>query len=248
MDATYEAKYHQLEDTHWWFRGRRHYLLQLFRQVPTSARVLEIGCSGGPLMLALQAKGYTQLTGIDISTEGIALARACGLTDVYVMDAAQPTLLNGGYDLIIASDVLEHIDDQAAALTAWHQLLAPGGQLWVFVPAFEHLWSPHDVANHHYRRYTKRSLTDRLTESGFTIRKSSYWNHALYFPVALLRSFRSKERKVTVGTPTPTDDLKPVAAPLNWILYSWLRLENALLGALNFPVGVSVFALARKKD
>ncbi|MDX2062741.1 MAG: class I SAM-dependent methyltransferase [Bacteroidia bacterium] len=246
MDAQYEAKYHTLEERHWWFRGRRDLLLRWLRRVPTTARILEIGCSGGPLLLALHERGYTHLGGIDISESGIALAQARGLSHVAVMDAAHPTLPHGAYDLLIASDVLEHIRGEGAALNAWYDLLAPGGQLWVFVPAYEFLWSAHDLANHHQRRYTRRSLRAALAQAGFTVERAGYWNAALFLPAALIRLPQRKVRHLPPGKPLPSDDLRPLPGPLNTALTTWLRLENALLPYLGYPFGVSAWAVAQK--
>lgn len=250
MNVTYEAKYHQLEEQHWWFASRRDAVYDLVqsRQLPTSAAILEIGCSGGPLMQRLRGAGYTDLTGIDVSSPAIELAQARGVANVSVMDGAALEFADARFDLVIASDVLEHIEDEGRALREWTRVLKPGGQLLVFVPAHSYLWSEHDVVNHHFRRYSRAGLVAALARAGLHTSRSSFWNAALYFPTAALRLGR---RLVSgpvsaVQKPGATGDLHHFAGPANAVLLGWVKLENRLLRHLNLPLGVSVFALAQK--
>ena len=250
MDLTYEAKYHQLEEEHWWFASRRDAVYDLIKQLKlsNSAAILEIGCSGGPLMQRLRAAGYTDLTGIDVSVPAIELAQARNVPNVSVMDGAALAFGDARFDLVIASDVLEHIEDEGRALWEWTRVLRPGGQLLVFVPAHAYLWSEHDVVNHHFRRYSRPGLMAALERAGLRVERSSFWNAAMYFPTAALRLGR---RLVSgpvspVQKPGATGDLHHFAGPTNTLLLLWVKLENRLLRRLNLPLGVSVFALAQK--
>ncbi len=250
MDLTYEAKYHQLEEQHWWFAGRRAAVYDAVKalQLPPGAAILEIGCSGGPLLQRLRAAGYTDLTGIDVSGPAIELAEARGVPNVSVMDGAALEFPNARFDLVIASDVLEHIADEAQALREWTRVLRPGGQLLVYVPAHAYLWSDHDVVNHHFRRYSRTSLVAALAGAGLRVQRSSFWNAAMYLPTAVLRL----GRRLLAGpaSPTPpagaTGDLHQFSGPVNSLLLGWVKAENYLLRYLNLPLGVSVFALAQK--
>jgi len=250
MDLTYEAKYHQLEEQHWWFAGRRDAVYDLIQriQLPATAAILEIGCSGGPLMQRLRAAGYTDLTGIDVSAPAIELAQARGVPNVSVMDGAALEFADTRFDLVIASDVLEHIENEAKALSEWTRVLKPGGQMLVFVPAHSYLWSEHDVVNHHFRRYSRAGLVAALIRAGLRPSRSSFWNAAMYFPTAALRLGRrlvsgpvSSEKK-----PGATGDLHHFAGPANAALLGWVKAENRLLRHVDLPLGVSVFALAQK--
>ena len=250
MDLSYEAKYHQLEEKHWWFAGRRDAVFDLIRtlRLPTTAAILEIGCSGGPLLQRLRAAGYADVTGIDVSTTAIELAQARGVPNVAVMDGAALSFASGRFDLIIASDVLEHIENESRALQEWTRVLRPGGQLLAFVPAHAYLWSAHDVVNHHFRRYSRPGLVRALAAAGLRVQRSSFWNVALYFPAALVRL----GARLLHGPPSAfppagtTGDLHRLAGPVNYALLNWIRLENWLLRHVNMPLGVSVFALAQK--
>ncbi|MBG8554417.1 class I SAM-dependent DNA methyltransferase [Hymenobacter guriensis] len=247
MDITYEARYHQLEEQHWWFAGRRDIVFEQIQQLrlPRTADILEIGCSGGPLLLALRAAGYQHLTGIDVSDNAIAMAQARGFEQVMVMDGARLDFADNSFDVVVASDVLEHIEDEAEALREWQRVLRPGGHLIVFVPAYQFLWSRHDEVNHHFRRYTLSYLRQVLGIAGFRVERASYWNFLLFFPTALVRRLQRLAQATGLAT-TGAGDLKQLAGPANSALFGLLKAENRWLRRLNFPLGVSTFAVARK--
>ena len=247
MNLEYELKYHQIEENYWWFQARRDMVFRLIQDLhlPSTAAILEIGCSGGPLMQRLARTGYTQLTGIDVSEAGIAVAQQRGIANVSCMDGAHLDFPDASFDLVIASDVLEHIADEAQALREWTRVLRPGGQLLVFVPAFTFLWGKHDVVNQHFRRYTTAQLAAGLRQAGLQVRRRSYWNIGLFFPTAAVRLLNRLQ------PPTPADQLLKddfFATPplLNTLLRGFITAENRLLQLINAPVGVSAFALAHK--
>ncbi|MCC2545879.1 class I SAM-dependent methyltransferase [Hymenobacter sp. BT175] len=247
MHPAYEQTYHQLEEQHWWFAARRSAVFDLVGElrVPSDAAILEIGCSGGPLLLALRKAGYHNLTGIDLSEKGIALAQARGFSNVSVMDGARLEFADNSFDLVIASDVLEHIEDDAQALREWQRVLRPGGRLIVFVPAFPFLWSRHDEVNYHFRRYTGTDLRKVLTTARLQVERLSYWNFTLFFPTSVVRMLQRKTQ-ATIGN--SNGDLLKLPTVLNKSLRALIGLENLLLRRINLPVGVSTFAIARKAD
>ena len=245
MQPTYEREYHRLEERHWWFQGRRDAILRLVRrlQIPRTAAVLELGCSGGPLLLELRERGFIDLTGIDISRKAIGLCRERGLARVSVMDAGRLAFPDACFDLLIASDVLEHIEDDAAALRDWTRVLRPGGMAIVFVPAYRWLWSHHDESNRHYRRYTLGELCRRIEASGLQVASRSYWNFALLPPIAL---YRGLERVRRGPSAEPPSQLRDGSRLVNRLLATLLRTENRLLSRLHYPWGVSAMAIAAK--
>ena len=245
MDKSYELKYHRLEETQWWFVSRRDILLKLIEQsnFGKDARILEIGCSGGPLLKILKEAGYTHAYGIDISEKAIDLCKRREIDNAMLMDGTKTRFGDNEFDIVISSDVLEHIEDEASALSEWHRILKPDGKLIVFVPAFNFLWSGHDEVNLHYRRYSKSQLTERSGKAGFEIDKNSYWNFTLFFPAALIRLSQRLFRRKTGKPKGQLYDLNPV---VNKCLVVLLRCENWFLNFFNFPVGVSVFVVCRK--
>ncbi|MBI5387063.1 MAG: methyltransferase domain-containing protein [Verrucomicrobia bacterium] len=209
------------------------------------SRVLEIGSSGGLLIRQLQADGYRHITGIDISPEAVRLCREHGLTDVHLMDAQRPEFPDDTFDLLIASDVLEHLADESGAVREWHRILKPDGVLIVFVPAFRLLWSEHDEANRHCRRYRLSELNQCLAAQGFHVERRGYWNCLLFPPVALVRLLRRvlpiSRRTAAIG------DFFPPPRLLNDALSALLRLENRFHEkGCGLPFGVSAMAVVRK--
>ncbi len=240
MQAEYELHYHDVESRHWWFRSRRAFILQLLRKVPRTAKVLDIGCSSGIMMLDLARCGFDKanLFGIDISSQAIANAQSNGLKQTYVMDA-QSVKMDQKFDIIIASDCLEHLADDHQALANWRELLAPGGTLYVFVPAFQSLWSHHDEVNMHFRRYTRKELVAKARGAGLSISTSGFWNVLLFIPVWLYR-------RVSRLRENPKGDIGQPAKWVNNALTSLLKIEHPLLRIFRFPFGVSTYIIANR--
>jgi SAM-dependent methyltransferase len=141
------------------------------------------------------------------------------------------------YDLIGAFDVIEHIDDDTAALAAIATKLKPGGKFIMTVPAHPWMWTAHDVANHHKRRYSKAALRKLVEGSPMRLDKIGYFN-SLLFPLAVTQRAASKLRGKDNG------DVSLPAAPLNRSLEAVFASERYLVGRLPLPPGLSLFAVA----
>ncbi|MFC7358424.1 class I SAM-dependent methyltransferase [Jejudonia soesokkakensis] len=241
MKANFEKKYHEIETEHFWFKSRRRYIRDLLNSLPRDAKILDIGCSSGILLNELLEDGFKKenLYGIDVSEKAIANAKANGLVHVFVMDA-EKIALEVEFDVVIASDCLEHLKNDVVALQNWYNLVSLRGQIMVFVPAFMSLWSPHDEVNLHYRRYTLSQLKSKMQEAGFRISKASYWNFLLFTPVYLARKLRNLSNKKNT-----TGDLGGIPKA-NGLLFKIINAENKLLQRVSFPFGVSTFCIARK--
>jgi len=245
MDKEYEEAYHLQEEINWWFIARRDFILRWLRgnQVKSDARILDIGSGGGSLGVFLKKNGYTEITSIDFSEEAVAVCKQRGLESSFVRDA-QEFDFEDPFDLIIASDCLEHLRDDNKALNTWIRNLRHGGYALIFVPAHAFLWSRHDVINHHFRRYKRKILVDRMKKAGFEIIKSGFWNFTLFFPLAILSLFRRN-----AGKQEKQEEKAGIFAipPLvNTMLKNWLIMENRLAAKTGYPAGVSAFAWARK--
>ena len=174
MEESYASQYHELEEKYWLFRGRRDIIYKLIKDYKRDTEILDIGCSIGVLIGSLKGRGFKRLRGIDIDEKAIEICRQKGIIDIRVADAEKTGFKDQQFDIVIASDVLEHIKDEDKALLEWHRILKSGGKLIAFVPAFKFLWSKHDEVNLHYRRYSKSSLIEVLKKNGFSIERSSY--------------------------------------------------------------------------
>lgn len=242
MEKNFEKKYHEIEKSHFWFRSRRRYIRNLLRNSSRNARILDIGCSSGILLDELREDGfYTEnLFGVDISKTAIENCKQHDLPNTFVMNG-QCISLNEKFDIIIASDCLEHIEDDVLALENWYKLLNPNGTIYIFVPAFMSLWSNHDKVNMHFRRYTLKDLKAKIEMANFEIDKSSYWNFFLFLPVYLMRRIKN-----LITSENDAGDLDELHAA-NTLLYLLLNTENKLLRWISFPFGISAFCIASKK-
>ncbi len=228
----------QLDQLHWWYRARRQVLEALIRRsvdLPAGARLLEVGCGTGHNLAMLQRFGHVDAIELDPAARAIA-ERRLGRP---VSDARLPELEGiprSHYDLIGAFDVIEHIDDDAAAVSALAACLKPGGKLVVAVPAHQWMWSAHDELNHHKRRYSKRSLRRLIEGSPLQLRSIGYFN-SLLFPVAVAARFAGK----ITGRGGGGETLPP--KPINWAFEKVFGAERYLAGRLPLPSGLSLFAI-----
>lgn len=243
MKEAYENIYHEIEKDHFWFKARRKFILQLLEGSSKDLSILDIGCSSGILLNDLIDIGFevNNMYGIDISSKAVQNCKENGIQNAFIMDA-QHIDLKRKFDIIIASDCLEHIQDDEKALMNWHDLLNPGGQLFVFVPAFTILWGEHDVVNLHFRRYTRNTLQYKLDLIGYEMIRSGYWNFILFIPVLFIRII---SRIKASNKQSSTGDLTDLTV-INGPLFQLLSTENKILRHINFPFGVSTFCVAKK--
>ena len=230
------------DSTHWWYRARRDILadyLARYGAVPKDAKILEIGCGTGHNLPMLGAFGEVDAIEIDPAAREIASARLgkpVGASPLPELTGVEP----GSYDLIAVLDVVEHIEDDVAALKAMASVLKPGGKILITVPAHQWMWSAHDVVNHHKRRYSKGTLLAALEKAGLKWRKPRWFN-SLLFPVAVAARFAGK----LMGK-DDSDDSPPPAA-LNKAFETIFGLERHLLGRLPMPPGLSIIVIAEPK-
>lgn len=242
MQPAYETKHHQAEMSHWFLSARRHLIMQLLRSRNKNETILEVGCASGVLLQALAQQGFSNVHGVEVSTEAINYCHERGLNNVTLTDGEKLPFPDGTFDFLISSDVLEHINQDQSALREWYRVLKPGGVALLLVPAFQFLWSDHDVVNNHFRRYAKPELLMKMKQAGFTVARCSYWNFLLFFPVSVFRIISRLRRHGSA----PKDQLYSFGL-LNFLLERLLRLENYLIiHGINFPWGISIMVLATK--
>ena len=237
----YETMY-GLEDSYWWFVARRILAEELIggevngRREP---RLLDIGCGTGANMKTFGRHGMT--AGIDTSIEALHFCQKRGLQTVAVSAVERLPFDDGSFDVITALDVLEHTDDDLDALREIRRVARDEAMLLIAFPAYGFLWSEHDEALKHRRRYTAYELRNKLTVTGYEVVRTSYFITTLFFPILALRFWQGLFKKST----HPKTSLKILPAWLNESLIGLLWLERQMLKWMNFPFGVSVIALAR---
>jgi SAM-dependent methyltransferase len=228
-----------VEDRHWWFRGRRRIVARWLERLPSGAdrRILEIGCGSGGNLPLLARHGRVDALDTDETALGYARARGCAEVRAGSLPHDLPYAPES-FDLVVMLDVLEHVDDDAASLRAARGLLKPGGAALVTVPAHRFLWSAHDDAHDHRRRYGRDELRDLARGARLSIRYLSHFNAALFLPIAAVRL-------LTRGGAGSTG-LQVPPAPLNDLLAGLLGAERHLMPALTLPWGVSLLLVGHR--
>jgi len=236
MDPVNVAAMAAMEDEHWWFVSKRRLALDLLRGRPT---VLDVGAGTGALARALAERGHLAV-GVELDPAALALARPGGSSFVRARAEDLP-FGPGAFEALVSLDVIEHLDDDVAALREYRRALAPGGLLVVAVPAYGWAWSQHDVRLGHRRRYTRTSLCRALDAAGFDVVRATYLHSWLVLPLVLLR--RTPLRRL--GGRRPAEEVSFVHPIVNAALCGLARIEIALAGRFDLPFGTSVVAVGR---
>lgn len=243
MDAALMKATLAVDEHHWWYRGRRRVIRAELDKLalPPRARVLDAGCGSGRTLQELV--DYGEVSGIELDADAAQLARSRGLGTVEVGRLEELPWNDDTFDLITCLDVIEHVADDARALRELRRVCRPGGWLLVTVPAYQALWSLHDEANHHYRRYSRASLRAAAAAGGWNVERLSSFNSLLLGPAAAVRLAQRH-----VGTHNGyTNDLALGPAWLNDVLERPLEWEAAWLSrGRTLPLGLSLLALLRR--
>jgi SAM-dependent methyltransferase len=231
-----------LEESYWWFVGRRAILDRVLdRFAKHSRRAVDVGCGSGRNMQLL-ARYSDWVMGLDRSPAALELAAARRLPIACADGHALP-LADSSVDLLSALDVIEHLDDDMGALAEFRRILQPGGLLLITVPAYRFLWSEHDEALMHRRRYAASELRAKLAHLGFRIVKRSHFMSSVFFPIVAYRLFRGLFPKNVF---VPQASHVEVPAVVNDLFISLSRIEAQLLKKMSLPWGTSIVVLAEK--
>jgi len=238
---------HRVEETHWWFVGRRKIIESFLKPVCAALKgnargdepltILDVGCGTGANLEMLSQFGKAE--GVDVSEEALEFCRARGLAQVKQGAAEALPYKSGSFDLVTGLDVVEHLDDDVAGLKEMRRVLRPDGKAVLFVPAFMFLWGVQDDISNHRRRYTMTGLKEAVTKAGFEVERASYVNLSFFAPIFFGRLLMrvtglrpASENNITIGA-------------LNGVLGKLFGAERFLLRRLKFPFGVSIICVAR---
>lgn len=243
MDHDVYRRMAEIQDRHWWYEARRQIIAALIKslKLPQGAKILEAGCGPGANLKMLARFG--DVWGFEPDNFAINHCRLySGISPVQLEMGFLPAPIpfDGPFDLIGAFDVIEHVQQDAESLKALFNITKPGGYALFTVPAFQFLWSQHDVVNHHHRRYILPQFEKLLRESGYRITYISYYNTWLFPLVAGVR-FIKKSLKIT----DHPDETMPGAAA-NKLLRFIFASERFVLGKIGLPFGVSIIAVCQR--
>ena len=235
----------RVEDSHWWFVGRRAILesflngiIQKVRRPEAATRILDVGCGTGANLEMLSQFGDAE--GVDVSDDALEFCRRKGLT---VQKGLAETLpyADETFEVSTALDVIEHLDDDIAGLSEMYRVTKTGGYSLIFVPAFMWLWGVQDDISNHRIRYTKSQIVERIEKAGFKVERATYANFTFFAPILAGRTLM----KLTGIKPESENNVNVSA--LNGLFGSILSAERHLLKNLNFPFGVSIVVVAKKE-
>ncbi|MCX7641850.1 MAG: class I SAM-dependent methyltransferase [Elusimicrobiales bacterium] len=234
--------YFEINKDNWWYISRNeliYSIIKIYCEIE-NPKILDVGCGCGVLIEYLKVKGYNNVFGIDAELKFVELAMKKGF-DVKLINIEDGINVGIKYDVIILSDVLEHINNDIEVIKSIFSALSENGLVIIFVPAFMCLWSWHDTVNKHRRRYVLREIENKIKSTGFNVIFSSYWNLTLFIPALIIRNLKRLFKM-------KTHDFYKIPYFINNLIILFLKLENYLIkNKVKIPFGVSVFCIVKKK-
>ncbi|NTU98629.1 class I SAM-dependent methyltransferase [Candidatus Falkowbacteria bacterium] len=233
------------ETDHFWYVSRLGLIDRLLKSVQFSDKlILDIGCGTGTELETLSR--YGQVVGSDNNPEALQLAAARGYNTL-LCDLDRDNLPKASYDVICAFDVLEHLPDDEKVLSNIYGALRPGGYFIFTVPAFQFIFSPHDKAMGHFRRYGRAELLRKLGKANFSKVETYYWNFLLFLPIVFMRLVK----KIIFGSNAnelARTEAQNLPRPINTLLKNILNAEVALFKNKLLPFGLTIYCIAQKNE
>lgn len=243
MEKSEYARMAEHEQNYWWHVGRLEIIQTYMKHASrnkSNSTILNIGCGTGGTIGMLEKFG--RVDNVDASDDAIAFVKKLGYRDITKVEDIDLPFQDESYDVVGAFDVLEHIEDHKSALIEWKRVLKDDGAIIITVPAYEWLWSEHDVSLHHRRRYTVKSLMTVAAEAGLRPERKSY---AISFSLPLVAGFRYANKFLNRKTHRETSYV-PIPQAINKLFTALLRGEAKLHNTVSLPAGTSVITILRK--
>ena len=238
---TYDIEWSH-EKSHWWFAGRRK-LLAFFLSslnIQKDSPIIDIGCGVGSNLRLLKSMDFNAI-GIDVEIYSLSLAQKRFSELIFINgDLLRLPIKSNAIGVVIATDILEHLNEDTMGMREIHRILVQGGKAIITIPAFKSLWGIQDIVGMHKRRYSKKEFKRKMEQEGFTISKSIYFNFILFFPILLTR------RLIRLFGLKIESENKINFPLINFFLKTIFSLEVYFLRYISFPFGVSIFCIARK--
>lgn len=242
MDVAAYAVEAAIESNHWWFAGRRALFSNIIKKLnlPPDADILDVGTSTGANLQLLRDLGFTRITGLDQSPVAIQFCAGRGFGEVRLGDACALPFPDASFDLVLATDIIEHVDDDLRALGELRRVLKPGKPLLLTVPTFQALWGLQDEVSHHKRRYRLGQLLSKLREANLSAQQHFYFNYLLFLPILVSRRLM-RVLKLRVDSENQIN-----TEWLNRALMLLFRLDVTSAPWLRPPFGVSALVVATR--
>lgn len=244
MDIATYAVEAEVERTHWWFAGRRKMLGRLISAlgIGRDARILDIGTSTGTNLRMLKELGFTRYEGLDASDDAVRWCDSKGLGKVTKGDVCDMPFPDSSFDLVLATDIIEHVDDDRRALEEIRRVLKPGAPVIITVPAFSSLWGLQDVVAHHKRRYRGPQVEALIAGAGLRRESAFYFNFLLFAPIYAARKVL---RLLRISLRSENELNTPF---INTILTAIFAFDVWAAPRIRPPFGVSFLAVAARHE
>lgn len=247
MNSTEIQKMAQMEKEYWWHIGKRHLVETLVEHLfeePKDLTILELGCGTGGVTEVLTK--YGDVTGLDVSHAAVEYCKTRGLNNVFVEDITSMDIekYRDKFDLVLALDVLEHIQDDVKVMSKVREMLKEDGLFFINVPAHKFLWSEHDEALEHKRRYHRVELTKKLKDTGYEIVHNSYFVFLISPLIILYRTWGNLFGKSAY----PKTSYVMLPQWMNTLFVKMLALESKLIKSARLPFGVTLNVLGKKSE
>ncbi|MDG2041721.1 MAG: class I SAM-dependent methyltransferase [Bacteroidia bacterium] len=248
MDQKFYQEYYKLEREGWWFKARLSILENYCQAIITNPdmKILNVGAATGATSEMLSK--YGKVTSLEYDEFCCKFLKE--KTGIEAINASLTELPfeNNSYDMICAFDVIEHIENDNKAVEEIYRVLKPKGKYFITVPAFQSLWSNHDVVNHHFRRYKKKQLNKLIESTNLKIDHSTYFNFWLFIPISITRFILNNiPRKKDSNLSGSDNEILQSSNIINRILYRIFHSEKFLLRLnIKFPFGISILTIGYK--
>jgi ubiquinone/menaquinone biosynthesis C-methylase UbiE len=242
MKKSEYQKMYEMEETYWWHVGRKEIIKKVLSRLDLNknTKILNVGSGTGGTVPMLEHFGGVD--NVDTSDSAIAYAKSKGIKNIKKVQGIKLPYKSNSFDVLVALDVLEHIEDDSKALLEWHRVLKNNGKGIITVPAYQWLWSEHDESLHHKRRYTLSELSIKCSKAGFKINKRSYlivFSFGLIVVYRFLSSLSSKKNG-------HKSSYVLLPKPINALFISLLKIESLFIKYINFPFGTTAFVVIEK--
>jgi SAM-dependent methyltransferase len=231
----------EVEKAHWWFTGRRRLLKSIIQSlnIRKDSFVIDVGCGVGSNLILLKSMGL-KVIGIDSEIYSLSFSKNLSRVPIVNGDLLGLPIKSNSIGLFIATDILEHLNEDRLGIKEIHRSLKQGGKVIITVPAFGFLWGTQDIVGMHKRRYSKKELLMKIEQGGFTVLRSSYFNFILFVPILFVRRLI---RLIGLCIESENEINFPL---INFFLKTIFSLEIHFLKYVSFPFGVSIFCVAQK--
>lgn len=241
--------FNEIEKRHWWWEGRRQILRQSISP-KKGQKILDIGCGTGETLSFLKEHlPKPELFGIDSSSVAIKYAKKRGHKNILKVDAKKLPFEDNSFDYILLLDVIEHIEDDTAILIEAKRVLKKKGKIIITAPALQFIWSEHDSAQGHFRRYVRRNIRQLAKDAKLKLEQMSYFNFFLSPAIITIRLLSRLKLFSKYGKYDSDINFNIAKKPVfNGLLKLIFVSEIKLLKFINYPIGISIFAVLRKVD